>query len=343
MDITDRVNALQESQARQELLNAFIEQSYDGIYLADQDRKVLVWNQAVANITGIEAANALETSIIDLLMRLAPNGSKTEYIDHYHKRIVKVFTGDEGQQTSTKDTEIRRVDGTKRIVQSLVFPIHTNKGRLLAGILRDVTELKLAETEARKAHAELELAYDETLQGWAKTLELRHMETRGHSDRVTELTVQLARAVGVNEEQLIHVRRGALLHDIGKMAIPDYILLKPGPLTAEEWVTMRQHPDYAYEYLKEIPFLIPALDIPRYHHERWNGMGYPFGLRGEEIPIAARIFSVIDVWDALGHERVYHPAWPKVEVIKYLREHAGEQFDPRIVDVFIEMVADGKQ
>ena len=152
--------------------------------------------------------------------------------------------------------------------------------------------------ELNRSHLELTLAYDTTIEGWAQALELRDRETEGHTRRVADLTVKLAQALGVKSEDLIHIRRGALLHDIGKMGIPDRILLKPGPLTPEEWEIMKKHPVYAWELLSPIKYLRPALDIPYYHHERWDGTGYPRGLKGEEIPLSARIFAVVDVWDA---------------------------------------------
>lgn len=189
----------------------------------------------------------------------------------------------------------------------------------------------------QQSNQELLMAYEFTLEGWAKALELRDAETEGHTQRVTDLTVRLARAMGMSEEELVHVRRGTRLHDIGKMGIPDSILLKPGPLSQEEWQIMRQHPDYAYQLLAPIPFLRPAMDIPYSHHERWDGSGYPQGLKGEQIPLAARIFAVVDVWDALGSQRPYREAWPEAEVYKYLEEQAGKHFDPQVVQVFLEL------
>jgi len=179
-------------------------------------------------------------------------------------------------------------------------------------------------------------AYDATIAGWARALELRDYETEGHSERVTDWVVELARRMGMKEENLAHVRRGALLHDIGKMGIPDQVLLKPGPLTDEEWVIMRQHPVHAYYMLADIDFLRPALDIPYGHHERWDGSGYPRGLRGEEIPLAARIFAVVDVWDALHSSRPYRPQpWEPERIAAYLREEAGRLFDPQVVEKFL--------
>jgi putative nucleotidyltransferase with HDIG domain len=189
-----------------------------------------------------------------------------------------------------------------------------------------------------RSKMDLVAAYDTTLEGWAKVLELRDIETEGHSHRVTDLTLRLARAMGLDGDDLDHFRRGALLHDIGKMAIPDHILLKTGPLTDEEWKIMRQHPIYAVEMLHAIPFLRPALDIPRCHHEKWDGSGYPHGLKGEEIPLAARIFTVVDVWDALRSDRPYRPAIPVEEARKIIQQESGTHFDPRIVEVFLSEV-----
>jgi putative two-component system response regulator len=178
-------------------------------------------------------------------------------------------------------------------------------------------------------------AYDQTIEGWSKALDMRDRETEGHSLRVTEKCLELAKAAGIDDGQLIHIRRGALLHDIGKMGIPDAILLKPGQLTENEWAVMRMHPVYAYEWLSQIEYLVPALDIPYCHHERWDGSGYPRGLAGEEIPLAARIFSIIDVWDAMCTERPYRKALSEETVKKYLLEHKGLDFDPHLVDIFL--------
>ncbi len=188
-----------------------------------------------------------------------------------------------------------------------------------------------------RANDELAAAYDGTLEGWARALELRDKETEGHAQRVTELTLTLARAMGLAESELVHIRRGALLHDIGKMGIPDAILLKPGALTDAEWVVMKRHPVYAYEMLAPIAYLRPALDIPYYHHERWDGSGYPHGLRGAATPLVARIFAVVDVWDALCHDRPYRQAWSEAQVHAYFRRQAGILFDPQVVEAFVRL------
>jgi HD-GYP domain-containing protein (c-di-GMP phosphodiesterase class II) len=194
--------------------------------------------------------------------------------------------------------------------------------------------------DLQQAHAELIQAYDDTIKGWSHALDLRDKETEDHTQRVTDTTERLAQDMGIQGEALLHIRRGAILHDIGKMGIPDNILLKPGPLTDEEWEIMRRHPQYAYEMLWPIQYLRPALDIPYCHHEWWNGSGYPRGLRGEHIPLAARIFAVVDVWDALSVDRPYRKAWPAQQVRSYLLEHAGTQFDPAIVQTFLSTLSE---
>lgn len=185
---------------------------------------------------------------------------------------------------------------------------------------------------------ELSQAYDKTLTGWARALELRDELTEGHTRRVTDLTMKLARSLNISETEIAHIRRGAILHDIGKMGIPDAILHKPGPLTAHEQRIMQMHPQYAHEMLSFIPFLRLALDIPYCHHEHWDGNGYPRGLKAEEIPLAARIFSVVDVWDALTSDRPYRSAWSKQKARDYLIEGSGKQFDPAIVEKFLTLI-----
>jgi HD-GYP domain-containing protein (c-di-GMP phosphodiesterase class II) len=193
-------------------------------------------------------------------------------------------------------------------------------------------------TALEQANEDLKRAYDATIQGWAKALELRDQETEGHSQRVVALTLAVAARFGFAGKPLRDIRRGVLLHDIGKMAIPDEILKKPGPLNDAEWEIMRQHPTNAYNMLRDIDYLEQALLIPHYHHERWDGSGYPEGLLGEAIPLKARIFAVVDVWDALNSNRPYRNAWPRPAVIQYLQNQSGKEFDPRVVDVFLEII-----
>jgi PAS domain S-box-containing protein len=192
--------------------------------------------------------------------------------------------------------------------------------------------------DLERSNMELMRAYNEVIEGWARALELRDHGTEGHSRRVEELTLAIAKKMGVEGEELSNICQGALLHDIGKMGIPDAILQKPGPLNEDEWKIMKQHPTFAYEMLSPIDHLKPALDIPYCHHEKWDGNGYPQGLKGEEIPLSARIFAVVDVWDALRSDRPYRDAWSDEKALAYIKDQAGKHFDPRVVEVFLEIV-----
>jgi PAS domain S-box-containing protein len=232
-------------------------------------------------------------------------------------------------------------DGDK-VVEVIRFqiPQGDKNSPLLGSIAWDITQRQKAEERARKAAQELAQAYDATLEGWSHALELREKETAGHSNRVVELTLQLADEFNFSHDDKVHIRRGTILHDIGKMGVPDHILLKPGPLSDDEWVIMRQHPVYAYQLLSRIPYMIPALDIPYCHHERMDGSGYPRGLKSEEIPLPARIFAVVDVWDALTTNRPYRPAWTQEAALAYINQHTGDHFDPKVVAVFNELIKD---
>jgi PAS domain S-box-containing protein/putative nucleotidyltransferase with HDIG domain len=192
--------------------------------------------------------------------------------------------------------------------------------------------------EVQRSRDDLEQAYDSTLEGWSRALDLRDRETQGHTQRVARMAIRLARLLGLDEESLIHLRRGALLHDIGKMGIPDCILLKPGPLTDDEWQVMRAHTTLGRDMLAAIDYLQPVLDIPLCHHEWWDGSGYPLGLEGEEIPLAARVFAVVDVWDALRSDRPYRAAWSAERALELIRSQSGTHFDPRVVEAFLRLV-----
>jgi PAS domain S-box-containing protein len=196
--------------------------------------------------------------------------------------------------------------------------------------------------DLQHSNNELLQAYDKTIEGWSHAMDLRDHETEGHTQRVTELTTRLAREFGLKDEEIAQIRRGALLHDMGKMGIPDAILLKPGPLTDEEWEIMRQHPRMAFDMLSPIEFLRPALDIPYCHHEKWDGTGYPRRLKGEQIPIAARLFAVVDVWDALRSDRPYRKAWSKARVLEYIKSLSGTHFEPKVEKLFVHMMKENK-
>jgi len=192
--------------------------------------------------------------------------------------------------------------------------------------------------QLQRSHGEIIHAYDMTIEGWSRALDIRDNETHGHSQRVAALTIMTAEILGINGKELINVRRGALLHDIGKLSVPDSILLKPGKLTDEEMAVMKRHPTIAYDILSPIPFLREALDIPYLHHEKWDGSGYPNGLLGDAIPVPSRIFAIIDVWDALRSDRPYRAAWDESRIIEYLKSEQGKHFDPEIVDIFLAKI-----
>jgi putative nucleotidyltransferase with HDIG domain/PAS domain S-box-containing protein len=236
-----------------------------------------------------------------------------------------------------------------------VWPIYNERKEMMGRIYisHSITAQKELERDLLKLNAELEdrvrartselaEAYDTTLEGWARALELRDKETEGHSRRVMEMTVKIARSMRISEEDIEHIRRGAILHDIGKMGISDEILHKPGKLTNEERDIIKEHPDTAYKLLSPIPFLKKALLIPYSHHEKWDGTGYPQGLHGDEIPLAARIFAIADVWDALSSNRPYNQAWPREKVIAHIVEQSGSHFDPIIVNIFLALIEKGE-
>ena len=191
--------------------------------------------------------------------------------------------------------------------------------------------------ELQQANLILGRASDATILGWSRALDRREQEAEGHAERLADVAVRMARAAGLDESQLQHVRRGALLHDVGKLAIPDAILLKPGPLDDAEWEVMRRHPQDGYDMLVANALLAPALDIPLYHHEKWDGTGYPRALRGEDIPLTARLFAVADVWDALCSTRPYRVAWPPDTARQLIQALAGEHFDPKAVEIFLSL------
>lgn len=193
-------------------------------------------------------------------------------------------------------------------------------------------------SDLQRSNAELSLAYDATIEGLSRALDLRDKETKEHTYRVTDITMKLATRLGVKQTDLIHIRRGAILHDIGKVAIPDQILFKPGPLLKDEWAIMRRHPDIAVELLSPVGYLEPALEIPHWHHEKWNGTGYPDELHQENIPFSARLFALADVYDALTSNRPYRSAWSKQEAVEYIENQSGTHFDPRIVPEFLDLV-----
>jgi PAS domain S-box-containing protein len=230
-------------------------------------------------------------------------------------------------------------------VGSIVEYDSEGKPLRMLGTLTNITKRKKAELDIsrlyeslRIANVDLNQAYDATIEGWSRAMDLRDRETEGHTLRVTAFTLRLARMAGLNGNHLEHIRRGALLHDMGKLGIPDSILLKPGPLDDQEWNLMRKHPIFAYEMLSPITYLQKAIDIPFCHHEKMDGSGYPRGLKGDEIPLPARIFTVVDVFDALTSDRSYRPAWALEKTLAYISEGSGTHFDPNVVKLFFELI-----
>jgi response regulator RpfG family c-di-GMP phosphodiesterase len=309
--------------------------------------------------------------VLQTLEYAAGRGFQTRAIEQAHMQIGQGFAGQaalEGQMIFLPDLRDRKISlGRFEYLTSENFITYIGVPLIIKGEVKGVLELysrslfqpsnewrdfldALSRQAAiaidnaqlfenlQRSQLELAMAYDYTLEGWSRALDMRDKETEGHTQRVTEMTVRLTRRNGFNDIELVHARRGAILHDIGKMGVPDHILLKPGPLTLEERKVIELHPTFAMELLSPIAYLRPALDIPYYHHERWDGTGYPRGLKGEQIPKAARIFAIIDVWDALSHDRIYKKAWPRETILAHLREESGKHFDPEVVIDFINML-----
>lgn len=260
-------------------------------------------------------------------------------------RVINLFKDKQAEGVYTVTYQALHKSGYYIWLESSARAIFDQKTNIVIEIQtasRDITERKKSEKALQDAHNDLQEAYQRTIEGWVRALDLRDRETEGHTQRVTEITVRVARTLGFPEEELVHIRRGALLHDMGKMAIPDAILHKPGPLNEEEWEKMRRHPMYAYEMLSPIAYLEPALEIPFCHHERWDGSGYPRALKGDGIPLTARLFAIVDVWDALRSDRPYRKKMAREEVVAYLREKSGQLFDPGLVEVFLSAI-DGEE
>ena len=371
-DVTDQVRANERLHRQIDFLEAI--RSIDKAITASADLKLScdsILDQAYKNLK-VDAVDILLFNPTLLTLECAGRkGFKTSALQYTNLRLGQGFAGKaalERKIVSVLDIRAER-DGflnspelvTENFISYYGVPL-TAKGKLM-GVLEIFHRSSLSPddewlifldtlagqtaiaidnaslfTNLQQANVELHLAYDNTLEGWARALELRDMETEGHSRRVTEMTVRLARMMGIGDAELIQIRRGALLHDIGKMGIPDSVLFKADKLTSEEWDIMRRHPVYAYEMLSTIAYLRPALDIPYCHHEKWDGTGYPRGFKGEEIPLSARIFAIVDVWDALTYDRPYRKAWSHKKALDYICEQAGEHFDPQVVEAFLKLI-----
>ncbi|RJP48099.1 MAG: PAS domain S-box protein [Anaerolineaceae bacterium] len=318
--------ALLESEAQFRLL---AENASDMIARISTDGRLLYVSPACGTILGYIPAELTGAVSFDLIHK------------DDQRQVRRLFAGKPLDETYTVAFRALHKNGHYVWLESsarVILDPKTGNVIEIHAASRDITERKKAEVDLKNAHNQLQEAYEKTIEGWVRALDLRDRETEGHTQRVTELTLKVAAKLGFTEEELSHIRRGALLHDMGKIAIPDEILQKPGPLSEAEWEKMRRHPTYAYEMLSPIAYLHPALVIPFYHHERWDGSGYPRGLKGGEIPLAARLFAIVDVWDALCSDRPYRKKLPRREVVAYLREKAGILFDPELVSLFLSVI-----
>lgn len=307
------------------------ENSSDMISRHDATGTFLYVSPACRAILGYEPEELIDTPVTPLV-----------HPDDAKQILDMLSTPDWNDVTVTVDYRLLHKKGGYIWIETtarLFFDEINNRQEFQASS-RNITERKESEAALQRAHTDLQDAYDKTIEGWVRALDLRDKETEGHTKRVTEMTVKLAKIVGCSDDEIIHIRRGALLHDMGKMGIPDDILQKPGPLTDAEWDVMRKHPELAYQMLSKIKYLEEAITIPYYHHERWNGSGYPHKLRGNDIPLHARLFAVVDVWDALSSDRPYRKKMPINEVIEYLRKESGNLFDPDMVEKFIPLITD---
>jgi PAS domain S-box-containing protein len=315
---------LRENEAR---LAGIVGSAMDAILTVDERQRIILFNAAAESTFRCSASEALGHPLARFLPDnvAAPAFRESDIARRVKERVTPITA--------------QRADGETFPAEASISQTDVAGQKLFTIILRDVTERHHAEAALQTAHTELEQAYETTLEGWAKALNLRDPDTERHTARVTEMTLSLAERLGFSAEDRRFVKWGALLHDIGKMGIPDSILLKPGPLTDEEWSIMRLHPGYAYQMLAPIVYLRSALNIPYCHHEKWDGGGYPRNLSGEAIPLEARIFAVVDVWDALSFDRPYRRAWPEKQVLRHIRSLAGSHFDSQVVEVFLAVIA----
>ncbi len=372
-DISERVRTQERVELQLQRLKAL--RTIDVMITSNLDIRLtldVLLDQVIAQLGVDAAAILLFNEGLQTLEYAAGRGFRSHEIEHSRLRLGQGYAGQAGLERRLVLMPNLRESGATGFVRSGLLAVESfvsyagvplvAKGRLV-GVLevfhrspiaidiewRDFLETLAGQaaialddahlfSDLQRSNTELRLAYDATIEGWSRAMDLRDKETEGHTQRVTELTVTLAQAAGMSGEQIAYVRRGSLLHDIGKLGVPDRILLKADALTDEEWATMRMHPQYAYDMLSSIDYLRPALDIPYCHHEKWDGTGYPRGLKGEQIPLAARIFMVADVWDALRSDRPYRASWSEERVRAYIREQAGSHFDPKAVDLFFQVI-----
>lgn len=326
-DITNEKKAEQRIAASLDLLSKTQKIAKIGSYTVDLDQDRCMCSDFLNELLGIEQ---LEIHPMELWSSLIHPDDRPRVLAA-HQSSIKAGTG-----FSQEYRIIRQNDHTEIWVNDTgtIEPGKNGKPEKLIGTIMDITKRKILIQELNHSNRKLLEAYESTIEGWAYALEMKEEETKEHSRRVTALTMQLAEKMAIAEDELVHIKRGAILHDIGKIAIPDSILLKPSPLDAEEWAIMKKHPEHAYTMLSNIDYLRPALAIPYCHHEKWDGSGYPRALKGKDIPLPARIFAVADVFDALVSERPYKKPWNTKEALQYLSESSGTHFDPEIIEIF---------
>ncbi|MCX7976757.1 MAG: HD domain-containing protein [Bellilinea sp.] len=300
----------------------------DGYCVLDEQGRIQHTNPALENLLGCPASQLRGR----LLMDFIELNCQTDYLSLLElMKYSRIRVG-------PLEIEMKSAAGEPLAVFLTLAPYPNGSPSNAQVLLRDVSQWRQVQNELVSVNLMLEQSFTDTLEGWARALELRDYETHGHTQRVAEATVQLALEVGYRVEEVLNLRHGALLHDIGKMAISDTILLKPGPLSEAEWEIMRRHPVYAEQLLRQIDYLRPAIPIPYCHHEKWDGSGYPRGLKGEQIPLEARLFAVIDVYDALRSSRPYRSEpWSEERTLEHIRREAGTHFDPEVVKVFLRM------
>ncbi len=332
-EIMEREVAQKDRDRQTMFLRQVLDTNPSLIYARDRDGHYTLINEAAARFDNLTIDDIVGKTDKDLHHDVA------QVIRWRHEDLDVI---DHKREIVLPEERIVDTHGREHYLQTIKRPIYGPDGKVdqVLGVSIEITARKKAEERVVQANAELAQAYDATIEGWSKALDLRDRETEGHSLRVTNMTLKLAARMGIDQSEFLHLRRGALLHDIGKMGIPDEILFKKGALNAEEWVIMRKHPVYAYEMLNPIEYLHPSLVIPRYHHEKWDGTGYPDHLEGEMIPLPARVFAIVDVWDALTSDRPYRVAWHPDDVKAYIEKNSGSHFDPKVVEVFLKNLED---
>lgn len=326
-----RLNRYQNILQKRSRFEIAFQQAPDGLVIVDETGTILMVNTTMLHTLGMYEEDAHEDVIGDSIQSIVSYDYRVECMEF----VKQIIANGESDTIQHYELELDGQEDQTIIAEASIKHMIWDGTPVAQFSIRNVSKQSKEKNAIEQSRAQLAQAFDSTLLAFVRVLDQRLEEPVGHAYRVSEQTVRLARALGMQGDSLLHIRRGAVLHDIGKMAIPDSILFKPGPLTEHEWTLMRKHPEHAYEWLKSIAYLRPALDIPYCHHEKWDGTGYPRGLKGEEIPLAARIFAVVDVWDSLRSERPFRTAWAEEKVREHIRLLSGSHFDPQIVETFL--------